>query len=404
MTARDRTRSTPPPPGAPTTGSEAARLLNNYARGYSAGAFATPIASEMERIMAGGSDKAWYWWPSGTGGTAAVGRKLTRPARRRDFTGRPVPMPAGTRVLDHIVPGPAGVPRLDRWHWIWGYVEDRQLADAMQMQGRQVAGVRVSAASEIIACWGLPGTAHPYPAHDHATITQLPLDVSVYEREQIRGEIARFTEWTDDFPYYSDGTWGAISLRGFNPADPAWGIKPAEMSKNWWAEHPEAKQYDRCDWTVAAPRCPTIVNLVTAVVAPWGGELERVRLLRMAGNAGRGGRLARHTDITDRAAGTADGQIIRFHIPLVTDPRITMSGWNLAGEEHAVHLAEWGLYYLDARKPHAVHNAAGIDRIHLVIDVTATPAARAAIAAGTDHAAVRRAGLFTGTAPAAVPA
>lgn len=371
----------------PTSAEQAARLLNNYARHYSAGAFATPITSEMSKIMAGDDpDRMWLWW----GGVAAVGRKLRRPTGRRDFTGRRVAMPAGHRVIDHIAPtGGARIPNLDRWQWVWAYIEDTALTAALHDQGREVAGVRVSAASEMVACWGLPGTAHTYPPHDQATITHLPLTVSIHEREQILSELGQVTQWHDDFPYYSDGTWGAVSLRGFNPGDPSWGIKPAEMSKNWWAAHPEAKQYTHCEWTTLAPRCPTIVNLVHGVTAGWGGELERVRLLRMAGRDGKGGTLSRHTDITDRAAGTADGQIIRFHIPLVTDPAITMTGWNLAGQAHAVHLPAWTLWYLDARKPHAVNNRSRIDRIHLVIDVTATPAARQAIAAGTDHAAVR---------------
>src|SRR5213075_1933045 len=98
---------------------------------------------------------------------------------------------------------------------------------------------------------------------------------------------------------------------GFNPADPTCGIKPAEMSKAWWKDHPEAKRWTRCGWTPLAERCPAIMRALEDV-SQWGA-LERVRLLKMAGREpGKVGRLTRHSDVTDRAAGTADGKIVRF--------------------------------------------------------------------------------------------
>lgn len=114
---------------------------------------------------------------------------------------------------------------------------------------------------------------------------------------------------------------------------------------------------------------------------PWACRTERVRLLRMSGRGGKGGQLLRHTDITDRAAGVADGQVARFHVPLITDPRIVMHTWDLDGTRTATHLSPWRAWYLDARKPHAVVNPTGVDRIHLVIDVIADAAVREVIAA-----------------------
>lgn len=374
-------------PAPPTTPAQAARLLNAYARRWHAGAFATPTAKDLSAawntpVTAPGTH--WYWWD----GTAAVGRRLERDSARRDFTGRPICHQAGQRVLTHIAPlHDNPLPDLSRWHWVWAYQEDTTLIRALRAQGRELAGIRISAASEIIGCWGLPGTGHTYPPHDQATISRLPVTISSPERTQILTEVAAVRAWHDDFPYYSDGSWTAVSLRGFNPADPTWGIKPTEMSRGWWSAHPEATRYHTCDWTTLAASCPTLVNLSVAVTAGWGGTLERVRLLRMSARPGKIAKLGRHTDITDRAAGTADGQIIRLHIPLVTHPDITMTGWDLDGTAHPVHLPAWSMWYLDARKPHAVANPSPVDRIHLVIDVTATPAARKALAAGIEHAA-----------------
>jgi hypothetical protein len=277
------------------------------------------------------------------------------------------------------------LPDLAVFDWVFAYVEDHNVTKQMQAQGREVHAIRVSASSEIIACWGLPGSGYDYPPVDVATLVQIPLQSLDGLRARVIAEVAALDAWHDDFPFYSDGSWGALNLRGFNPADPQWGIKPAEMSKSWWAEHPEAKQYDHCQWTVLAERCPSTVDLVRVAVGD--AELERVRLLRMAGRDGKGGSLSRHTDITDRAAGTRDGQIVRFHIPLITHPKVTMTGWNLDGERHEIHLPPWTIWYLDARKPHAVDNRSGIDRIHLVIDVVADKTARQMIVEGRDAAA-----------------
>jgi hypothetical protein len=356
---------------APSTGREAARFLNNYARRYAAGAFATPTAGELDRAM---QDKRWHWW----GDAGGVERVLSRDSVRTDFAGRPYTMHKGARLLTHMAAEPgAAVPSLDGFDWVFAYIEDRDLTAQLKAQYRELHAIRISASSEIIGCWGRIGTGNPYSTVDTATLVRVPLEVPEAARPDILAEVNTVTTWHDDYPFYSDGSWGAVSLRGFNPADPTWGVKPSEMSKRWLAEHPEAARYRTCQWTVAAEQCPAAVALIESV--PWWGKLERVRLLRMAGRDGKGGSLSRHTDVTDRAAGTRNGSITRFHIPLTTHPDITMSAWDLDGQRHDVHLPQWSMWYLDARKPHAVDNRAGIDRVHLVVDVVADAEVRSAI-------------------------
>lgn len=364
---------------APATGRDAARFVGAYARHYAAGAFATPTAAELDKLMTQGG---WHWWD----GAAAVSRQLTRTSTRQDFTGRSYVIGEGADIITHLAAAPGvPLPNLGDFECVFAYAEDTHLTRELRAQGREIQAVRISAASEIVNCWGRSGTGHTYPAVDTATLVRIPLTVAPALRADIAAEATAISSWTDDYPYYSDGSWGAVSLRGFNPADPAWGIKPSEMSKAWWAQHPEAIRYNRCDWTVLAEKCPATVELVRSV--SWWGGLERVRLLRMAGRGGKGGSLARHTDITDRAAGTKDGQIVRFHIPLITHPDITMSAWNLRGERVNAHLPAWSMWYLDARKPHAVDNRSGVDRVHLVVDVLADAHVRQAITTGNDHAA-----------------
>jgi aspartyl/asparaginyl beta-hydroxylase len=357
----------------------AARFLNGYARQYAAGAFATPTASDMAGIIAAGG-----WHTSGDGLAGWTSRRLPRPSWRSDFTGARFELAAGWTVITHLAARPgAGIPDLDRYDRVFAYAEDGALTAQLRGQGREVAAVRISAASEVIAVWGRAGDGRRYPPAQAATLVQLappPAGLSW----DAAAEAAALTGWHDDFPYYSDGSWDALSLRGFDPADPTWGVKPAEMSKAWHKAHPGHAGRD-CAWTVLAERAPACVTL--ARHALHGAGLERVRLLRMAGRDGKGGRLARHCDITDRAAGVRDGQIARFHLPLITAPQVTMSAWNLRGEQTTAHLPAGSCWYLDARKPHAVVNGAGIDRIHLVVDVIADAATREFIAAGLDVAA-----------------
>lgn len=361
---------------APGSAKEAARLLNNYARQYSAGAFATPTAKELERARGEGR---WHWWP----GVGAVSQRVRSPSWRADFTGRKYELHAGWHVITHIACQPgAQVPDLSQFARIYAYVEDTHLSAGLRAQGRELAAVKVSAASEIIGCWGRPGSGRTYPPAEAATLVRL--DDLGMDLAACAAEVTALGGWTDRYPFYSDGSWGSLDLAGFHPEDPTWGIKPAEMSRAWWRDHPEEKTRTTCDWTVLARDCPATVAAVKGV--SWWRRTERIRFLRMDGRGGKGGKLSRHTDVTDRAAGVQDGLIARFHIPLVTHPQITMSAWNLRGERTDAHLPPGSVWYLDARKPHAVTNPTGVDRLHLVVDVVADGQVRERIAAGQDMA------------------
>lgn len=346
-----------------------AAFLAGYAKQYHAGAFATPTAAELASPAV-----EVRRYP----GTVVVSRRLTRPSRRHHFTGDTYTLPAGATVATHVAREPgAPIPRFGRFDYVYAYREDAELSRGLARQGLAVAAVHVTAASEIVACWSAQTGSATYSKADRATLVDLPVHVAPPVRNAALRELAGVDGWHDDYPFYSDGTWSALSLRGFKADDPAWGVKPAEMSRAWRAEHPGAGDL-RCEWTVLADRCPTLTGIARNL--PFGADLERVRLLRMAGVPGGTGRLARHTDITDRSAGTRDGAIARFHLPLVTAPDVEMMAWDLRGKRHAHHLQPWHLYYLDQRKPHAVANPSGADRVHLVIDVVADAAVRRAIA------------------------
>lgn len=347
---------------------DAARFLAHYSKRYCAGAFATPSAAELAK-----RGRVLDWRGSEGERTVAVVAELTRPTRRRDFTGSGFTVGPGP-VITHLARTERGpVPDLDAFAQVFAYAEDRDLARRLEGQGRERQATAISTASEIITCWGRRGSARPYSRADAATVVATTLELPERLRAPVLSAIEAEVGWSDDFPYYSDGTWGSVNLAGYQPDDETWGIKPSEMPRSWQAEHPEALDY-RVGWTAAAERHRVLSEWVQGV--GWWHQTERVRLLRMAGRDGRGGKLGRHCDIGDRAAGTRDGQVVRFHVPLVSHPAVKMHVWELDGIARDVHLQPWRCYYLDARKPHAVTNPTAIDRVHLVVDVIADEAVR----------------------------
>lgn len=346
-------------PGSLDPSAPAHRFLEQYAKQYHSGAFATPTAKELAAAPGLIHRDELRVHPSGNERSLVIAKRLTRDSVRTDFTGSRIVLPGGSLVATHIAHTPGFLPDLSPYDFVMIYPEDHELRAAVTALGLHRTGVRVTAAAEVIACYGL--YPRNYLTVDVATVVDMPFYIGDRERAAITAELAQVSGWDDDFPYYSDGSWSAVCLKGFWPDDPGRGVKPSEMPRSWKAAHPEDLART-CDWTVLAERLPNLMHLVQSI--SWIWRTERVRLLRMAP----GGRLGRHTDITDRYGGTRDGQITRFHIPLTTHPETKLISWDLDGERNEHHLEPWHCYYLDARKPHAVVNGP-VDRVHLVIDV-----------------------------------
>jgi hypothetical protein len=357
---------------------EAGRMMQAYAKQFAAGAFATPTNKELS---------ANPGMLRQSPGAVGVIKRLTRDSHRTDWTGREFLVPAGADVVTHLARQP-GAPLPD-WaraaDYVQTYREDRQLTDQMREAGKSLVATRITAASEIIGVWGPAGGEWRESPIDqlnlaawtdsHPAMTPWPESV----RRAVLGELAAVDAWHDDFPFYSDGTWDAVSLRGYDRDDPTWGVKPIEMGRKWHAEHPGA--IDRvCEWTVLADLCPTTRMVVESV--RWWGELERVRFMRMRARPdGRPSLLNRHSDITDRTCGTRRGQMVRFMVPLVTNPTVEMTIWTLDGQQLRTHLPEWRVTYFDARKPHAVVNPSGAERVQLAVDVIVDDELRRQLAA-----------------------
>lgn len=342
------------------------RFLEQYAKQYHAGAFATPTRKELEARPELITEDTRY----GRDRAVVVARRLSRDSERTDFTGATFILPKGAYVATHIGRTPYLMPSTAPYDFVMAYAEDRELSLQLAAEDRMITASRITAAAEVINVWGSPGRFPQlaYPAWDRATVVDFG-EVMAGFRDTVLSELEIVHGWDDDFPYYSDGSWSAVCLKGFWPDEPGRGVKPAEMPKSWKMANREALS-NPCDWTVLTKQLPLLYGWVRRM--SWDWQTERVRLLKM--NAG--GKLGRHTDITDRAGGTKDGQIVRFHIPLITDPSIKLITWDLDGQRRERHLEAWHMYYLDARKPHAVTNPSNINRIHLVVDAISSPSIR----------------------------
>jgi hypothetical protein len=149
------------------------------------------------------------------------------------------------------------------------------------------------------------------------------------------------------------------------------------MSRAWWKENAGDAIYTECVDTVLADQCPALMSVLNTFRDQLGGTgFERVRLLRLAP-----GELSRHCDITDRDLGTRDGQVARFHIPLITNPEVRTISWDHMGTKHERNFSAWQMYYMDIRKPHAALNPSAAERIHLQIDAYVDAKLRSAILA-----------------------
>ena len=120
------------------------------------------------------------------------------------------------------------------------------------------------------------------------------------------------------------------------------------MSKKWKQENDTWEEW-QCEDTPLREKFP-YVNEVLAKIPT--DNIERVRFMSLAGS----GELQRHTDQVDPHLGVADGKIMRLHIPIITNPNMEFTSWDMYGRKHTVNMKEGELWYLDIRKPHTAIN------------------------------------------------
>ena len=150
--------------------------------------------------------------------------------------------------------------------------------------------------------------------------------------------------------YNKKGQWDAVSLRGYSD-DYRNVLKPGVLKSD--IELAELRDTELTQVSNLVP----LIEILSHIPA----KFERVRVMRIKA----GTSISKHTDKVDKDI--KDGKIVRIHIPIRTSDNIYFYIWK--DKKSTVYNLEQGkYYYTDVTKPHAVHNKAIFDRLHLVVD------------------------------------
>jgi len=149
--------------------------------------------------------------------------------------------------------------------------------------------------------------------------------------------------------------WQAISIRGYSD-DISNILKPGVLKSD------VEKQPLRWTYLYEYAELLPIKEILSHIPA----EFERVRVMRLRA----GTSISKHTDKVDKEI--KDGNIVRIHIPLKTNHNVHFYLWEGKDMFH-FNLETGKYYYTDVSKPHAVHNKADFDRLHLVVDCFNNP-------------------------------
>jgi hypothetical protein len=341
------------------------------------GAFGLPKERDIANAL---KDESLVWLKSdsGTIAAAAIFKIAKSTSKQSDFAQRTITIKPGDLQIKSVAGDPHSLLTLlqrllakagTRPAWLELHAENKLACKVANDLSFLLAATKVSASSDIKSLYLLNDSPLERLSRialnqaDYPALKLLGIGATPDQIQSCLTEINSYNpSWEQHYSSYNKRqSWTAIALQGFDPADPQFIIKPGEMSKAWKQENPH-RLTSTCAPTPAAKALPTVWELAQSIP----GKLERVRLMRLRAS---NGELTRHADITDRDAGTANGRIARFHIPLQTAPGCLFSGWELSGNQVQLHFPAGSLFYLDIRKPHAVKNTSQVNRIHLVVDV-----------------------------------
>lgn len=138
--------------------------------------------------------------------------------------------------------------------------------------------------------------------------------------------------------------WLSIPLRSANGDI---GQEASSSQGIWNSSDPDIFQ----DTPIMQPYIRQILNQIQAPIL-------KVRILKLKSKKG----IGEHTDQFQSC------DIVRFHIPIVTNPLVEF--W-IDGQQYFIPPSK--LSYLNVRRKHKVVNQSHLDRIHLVFDVKETP-------------------------------
>ena len=155
--------------------------------------------------------------------------------------------------------------------------------------------------------------------------------------------------------YNKKENWTAISVRGYGD-DIGDILKPGVLKSD--------VEPSQLRWTRLYEEAELLP--IKEILSHIPAEFERVRVMRLKA----GTSIKKHTDKVDKEI--KNGNIVRIHIPLKTSLNVHFYLWE-GKEQHHYNLETGKYYYTDVSKPHAVHNKADFDRLHLVVDCYNNP-------------------------------
>ena len=257
------------------------------------------------------------------------------------------------------------------WFYVW--TEDAESNRLAKECGFKWVGTKITTFSEMVAIYFCgpgerPPRQHPTrPLAEDVDCVRIHRPGRFHSLEAAQEEVRAIGDFANHYSNYNKAkSWSALALRGYSP-DPGMIGKPSEMNKQWKEEH--AGETFGLQDTPLRQKLP-VINAIAerAIVDPDRHPVfyHRVRLMKLAPG---GGTLERHTDQADPDSGVQDGRAARFHIPLITNPGVIFTTWDVHGSEKDVHMKEGEVWYLDTRKPHRAVNRGDTPRVHLVIDV-----------------------------------
>lgn len=219
---------------------------------------------------------------------------------------------------------------------------------------------KIRSTGEIIGIYQVNGSPVSISENPTNSFSLSPLSL-VFDVQKIKKVVEKVKGFETHYSNYNKrDAWSALALRGYSE-DPKFIAKPTEMVRSWKKKNQEKLLWKLRDTPLRA-KLPELEKVIENIP----GVKHRIRLMRLLPG---GGELQRHTDNSDPDAGTLDGQIMRIHVPIVTNNKVLFTVWNQRGQMIERTMPEGEAWYLDTRKPHKAVNGGNTDRIHLVMDV-----------------------------------
>lgn len=256
--------------------------------------------------------------------------------------------------------------------WFFLFEEDIIQKEIALHCGFEKVGVKISSFSEIYGVyfrqsksdWEITKRIHPnvdlVETSSMVLLKSFPKFTNV--TKSIAEKIRQFeSEFANHYSKYNKSkAWGALSIRGYS-SDITMIEKPSCMSEIWQKEHQhlDFKLQD----TELRSKFPEIEDILQYFPKC---EFDRIRFMKLQPG---GGELSRHVDHVEGDSGMNDGQVMRFHVPIITNPNVMFTMWNTRGEKLEQNMKNGETWLFDFRKPHMAINGGNDIRIHLVIDV-----------------------------------